>query len=951
MRRLLPLAIGVLFLVGPSPAADLHPSLETHLQSLGSEDWVSVILILRDQAPVASIDAALKTERATRQERHERVVTALQEASASQADLLAALSTGQARGEVDGFTSYWIANLVVARITKAAVLALTTRDDIEVIERNPRPALVEPVAREAVDGEGRGIGVTPGLRAINADQVWYELGITGAGRLVGGCDTGVDGTHPALADRWRGNWHPAEECWLNLYGDPTDFPTDEDGHGTHTMGTMTGLGAATEDTVGVAWNAQWIATDPIEQYVSPAFDNDIFTAFQWFADPDGDPATIDDVPDVVQNSWGINEGFPGDYVDCDTRWWQVIDNLEASGVVACWSAGNEGPDYETIGSPADRITTATNTFSVGAVDATNYSFPYPIANFSSRGPSGCDGVTIKPEVVAPGVQVYSSLPGGGYGNNDGTSMAGPHVAGVVALMREANPDLAVDTIKQIIMQTCVDLGRPGEDNIYGWGIIDAYAAVSAVLSGFGTVSGTVTNASNGDTPVIGVMVEAEEAECRVPSGPGGAYAVSLPVGTYTLTTHHPSFVSQSVSDVQVAEDQTTTLSFSLIDVGGPGFSETTDWRSTEDTAGPYMVQSVVSDYSALADVTLHYRIDGGDWVEVPMTARSEALYEASIPGQPQVTHIEYYLSATDIASNGGSTDIYEFWIAPATVYLEDDMEGGAPDWTHEAGSGFGDQWHLSTQRNHTSGGTTSWKCGDTGDEEYAPLLDASLITRTLALDPDSYLHYWQWIDAQESSNTPEVALDGGRIEIRIVGEAWEPLTPDGGYTHWIRETDGPFADLTRVFSGSADWHEVAVDLGDYAGEAELRFRFGSNGSMAGEGWYIDDVLIDGFAITLSAVDERAVSTGLRLSLRDPNPFVDRTRLGYRLPAAAEVQLALFDPAGRMVRLLVSATQAAGSYEVIWDGLDRGRRPVPSGVYLARLKVGGDAVTRRVIRAR
>ena len=299
--------------------------------------------------------------------------------------------------------------------------------------------------------------------------------------MVANLDTGVDGYHPALSSRWRGTHEPWQECWRDALGGGSTFPVDYGEHGTHVMGTMCGLGTGTGDTIGVAWEAEWIADNAINQWAGPEVDNDVLDAFQWFADPDGNPGTTDDVPDVVQNSWGIDSRFGYDYQDCDYRWQVVIENCEAAGVVCIFSAGNEGPGSRTLRSPANICNTPTTNFSVGAIDATNYDFPYPIWGYSSRGPSDCDGVTKKPEVVAPGVQVYSSVPGGGYEWYywSGTSMAGPHVAGVVALMRQANPDLDVDSIKQILMNTAVDLGVPGEENIYGWGLIDAYEAVLA----------------------------------------------------------------------------------------------------------------------------------------------------------------------------------------------------------------------------------------------------------------------------------------------------------------------------------------------------------------------------------------------------------------------------------------------------------------------------------------
>jgi subtilisin family serine protease len=257
---------------------------------------------------------------------------------------------------VAGFTGYWIANLLVLQAVPAEIVRVAARPDVDLVELNFEPVLIEPVQRGSTDrpkaGGGRGIGVPPGIRAVRAPEVWYELGYTGAGRLVGSLDTGVDGAHPALAARWRGLEHPAAECWLDVLGTGTLYPNDADGHGTHTTGTMTGM--APDDTIGVAWNAQWIACNAINQTVSEAdFDNDIIAAFQWFADPDGNPETVDDVPDVVENSWGVNENFPG-YEDCDPRWWEVIDACEAAGVVTIWSAGNNGPSPRSIGSPADR---------------------------------------------------------------------------------------------------------------------------------------------------------------------------------------------------------------------------------------------------------------------------------------------------------------------------------------------------------------------------------------------------------------------------------------------------------------------------------------------------------------------------------------------------------------------------------------------------------------------
>lgn len=489
--------LAVAFTVTAS-AGEIEEKFAAYLETIGDDDFASAIIYLWDRPDIRTLDNALHAAKAPMQIRHERVLSELRQVAVrSQPDLLSYLDARKLEGKVAGYTPYWIMNLVVVSAIKAELKTMAQRTDVEAIEGNFRAALIEGVGEPYMGDPTAGIGVTNSLLAINANRVWHELGYTGAGTLIGGLDTGVDGDHPALVDRWRGNWHPWDECWRDALGGGTTFPTDYHGHGTHTMGTMCGAAHATGDTVGVAFDALWIADNTINQSVGPEFDNDVLGAFQWFADPDGDPGTTDDVPDVVQNSWGIDSRFGYDYQDCDYRWQEAIENCEAAGVVVTFSAGNEGPSPQTHRSPANVCNSPTVNLSVGAVDCENYGWPYPIASFSSRGPSDCDGVTIKPEVSAPGVSVYSSYPGGSYVRMSGTSMAGPHVAGVVALMRQANPNADVQTIKSVLMQTARDLGTSGEDNDYGWGIIDAYEAVLAVSEPDTTPPEVTVTAPNG----------------------------------------------------------------------------------------------------------------------------------------------------------------------------------------------------------------------------------------------------------------------------------------------------------------------------------------------------------------------------------------------------------------------------------------------------------------------
>jgi bacillopeptidase F len=828
----------LLFLVlasipGGGYAGEIHPKLGAYLTTLPASAPVSVIVHLTEQTPVETIDIDLIRTRASRAVRHQRIVEALQQtAETTQAPLVAYLEEMKLEGKVFGFTPHWITNVIVVQATKEEIYRLAEHNSVDFIESNFTVSLIDPVKKGEIGQKGQppitGIGVTPGLYAIQADRVWHELGITGAGRLMANLDTGVDGNHPALASRWRGTLPGVDpsEAWLDLLGGSPNFPTDTYGHGTHVMGTETGLGVATGDTVGVAWGAHWIACNAINQGVGPAFDNDVIVAFEWFADPDGNPGTTDDVPDVVQNSWGINEGFGYDYVDCDSRWWAAIDNCEAAGCVVTFSAGNEGPGGTSLRSPADRATTPYNVFSIGAVDATNYGYPYPIAGFSSRGPSGCDDVTKKPEVCAPGVDVYSSVPGGGYqGGWSGTSMAGPHAAGVVGLMREANPNLTVEQIKDVLMVTAHDFGTAGEDNTYGWGFIDAYESVIMVMSGVGYLVGTVTDAQSGD-PVPATVAVLGTTKSTVADPLTGAYSFVLQGDTtYTVQANYFGYLTAEL-DVYVVADDTTTLDIQM------------------DLAPSGKLAGVVMDYDnglpvAGADVGI---------VDTPIpstTTNSRGVY--LFPAVPAGATYTVQASAEGFGSNSEQVDIgagqLELAALPLKTGFSDAMESGAPGWTHTyVTPGYSDQWHLSTQRNHTPGGDTSWKCGSSSGGSYNDYLDAGLKSPTIDLQPNSKLLFWHWIDAEVYSSS--VAWDGGIVEISINGGSFQQITPTGGYPYTIYPNpDSPFEGGTPCFSGSFNWQQEEFDLAGYSGNAIIRFRFGTDGYVTQEGWYIDDVII------------------------------------------------------------------------------------------------------------
>ncbi len=379
------------------------------------------------------------------------------------------------------YTPYYLVNAMEVNGSALVRLYLLSRPEVDRIIPSPRLRAI-PQLTPPMSGSLTSVTENPGwnITMIGADRVWKDFGATGKGIVVGQSDTGVDGAHPALKDSYRGltqgddyNWY---DPWTNSIA-----PNDQEGHGTHTLGIVVGKGG-----IGVAPDAQWIACVNLERNLGdPALYLNcmqfMLAPFPHGGDPfkDGDPARA---ADVLNNSWGCPtlEG-------CDAETFRpAVDALRAAGIFMVGSAGNDGPLCSTLDNPPAFYASV---FSVGAVDQGGN-----VAPFSSRGPVTIDGSgRVKPDISAPGMDVVSSLPNGTYGPESGTSMAGPHVVGVVALMWSANPALIgdIDRTDQILIQTatpytgaelageCFTGGKP--NNAYGYGIVDAYNAVKMAL--------------------------------------------------------------------------------------------------------------------------------------------------------------------------------------------------------------------------------------------------------------------------------------------------------------------------------------------------------------------------------------------------------------------------------------------------------------------------------------
>jgi bacillopeptidase F len=434
------------------------------------------LIVFRAKANLDSIQNSFQSNKTPVNQRPIEVLKQLQIVSSqSSKKWTPQLMALKAEGKIIDYEFYWIVNALKVTVENNLPQKLVSGSDISyVINLNEfvfQPIM--PVEMKEEIGTQRAIGgVEPGLMAVNVRGVW-DLGYTGLGRKLLSFDTGVWPDHPALGGRFLGNYFPLNQCWKGFF---SSIPVDKsNSHGTHTIGTAAGLDPATADTIGLAFKAYFMATDPIVQNPADVLPWDVLmSGFQWALNPDGDVNTSADVPDVICNSWGR---FLNDTSLCESIVSETLIALELSGIAVEFSAGNNGPGDTTIGAPSFINPTHLNNFSVGAVNGNVAS--WPIANFSSRGPSICTSTgarQIKPEVVAPGVDVRSCVGQNNYALYSGTSMAGPHVAGAMLLLKEAFPFLTGTELKEALYETAIDLGVPGEDNVYGRGMIDITAA-------------------------------------------------------------------------------------------------------------------------------------------------------------------------------------------------------------------------------------------------------------------------------------------------------------------------------------------------------------------------------------------------------------------------------------------------------------------------------------------
>ncbi len=375
--------------------------------------------------------------------------------------------------------AFWILNSIRIRSGAATLNAVAARPEVARIVAEPSARIVAPV--KATPG-AKVSAIEWGVLNINADDVWNTYNDRGEGITVASIDTGAQWNHPALINQYRGlHLSPFRPLSVNhnySWFDPSHVcsadgktPCDNNGHGTHVTGTMAGDDGGSNQ-IGVAPRANWISAKGCES--SSCSTSALLASGQWILAPtdlNGQNPRADLRPHVVNNSWGFFGGNNNFYMATVNAW-------VASGIFPSIAAGNEGPGCATLRSPGDYA----QSYTAGAHDINNN-----IAGFSSRGPSDFGGI-IKPNITAPGVNVRSSVPTNGYANFSGTSMATPHLSGTIALLWSINgaPAIArnIAATRAVLDLTAIDVsnltcgGSAGNNNVWGEGRLDAFAAVT-----------------------------------------------------------------------------------------------------------------------------------------------------------------------------------------------------------------------------------------------------------------------------------------------------------------------------------------------------------------------------------------------------------------------------------------------------------------------------------------
>ena len=754
-------------------------------------------------------------------------------------------SQKRVRGYLDAagasYTPFWIDNIIVVKSSRRATFSgLLAFSEIESLKVRRTMQLIKPEKTDARKVLDQVNDVESNLTHIGANTVW-GWGYGGQNVVVANIDTGVRFSHEALVNQYRGNLGDGafdhNYNWHDPYGDHPNAPADDNGHGTHTMGTMVGEGGG--NSIGVAPHARWIAARGCN--TSSCTDAALLSSAQWIAAPTnlaGQAPDPDKRPHVVNNSWGdCGAAYDGWYQD-------VVNAWHAAGIYPVFSNGNASncgysapPGLNTVGNPGRYG----NVTGVGSSGKSNGQYaPHsnwgPTDNADTVNPRGY--AHLKPQVVAPGVDIRSSVPTSDTSYEDGwtgTSMSAPHVTGLIALMWSAAPHLIGNyaVTETLLEETATPIPYasagtppPGPGNVpnyaTGWGEINAPAAVQAAmaLADAGTLQGAVRG--TGGAPLAGARVDIFDGTntWTVTTDAAGNYQRPTAAGTYDVTASSYGYLPSTAGGVEVSKDQTTTQNFALTEaphatVQGTVRDAATGW--------PLYARVYVSEYPGPAvwtdPISGHYQVSlptGGTYaLEANAQVCGYSAQGRSV-GPLQEGRTEDFALSPDLGAC--TAPGYGF----ANPLYHEDFE--ASNGGFFASGTPADLWAWGvpvTWPGRAASGTKCW--GTNLQGEYASDADAVVTSQVISLAGASGPLMVRWQQALEMEDS---FYDRAYAEVSI---------NDGPWTVMWEHTGGDVQE---------DWTSQAFDLSAAAGgTVQFRFRIETDDSLNFNGYYIDDIAI------------------------------------------------------------------------------------------------------------
>lgn len=996
----------VCFCAGQAAGAELETALHERVSRSAAGEFIPVLVKMAEAPGDLRELPGLVRSRRSLAANHTWVTSRLKDrARSSQHELSTLLTIELSGGRARSVRSFWIDNLVGLEASPSLILDLSERADIERIILVPEVVIDEP--EESPLTAATAVSLESGVAAIGAPAMWAQ-GYTGKGRIVCNIDTGVRGTHFALADRWRGLEVPWQQAWFDPRGlttFPADIGTAPVNHGSHTMGTMCGADTVRGDTVGVAIGAQWIAAFGIG--AANLTTVDLIECLEWAADPDGNPNTSSDVPDAINCSWRF--ATTGIVYPCNDIMDGVIENLEAAGVIVAWAAGNEGSAAGTIGYPANSGTSFGTNFAVGSFNVST-DLLHPT---SSRGPTPCTGDNIKPEVVAPGVLIRSCYRGNDslYGILSGTSMSSPHVAGAAAILRQLAPNATPAEVKQALFVSATDKGVPGEDNDYGKGLINLPAAADSLSVLMGgpdlrveseqlTIAAGLPASGPGDSLHAGDTVSVTfRIRNRSESPATGAYLKLVETDPYITL-----LVDSMDLGIVAAEDSTTAGSLRFVVNATTPAGQPLDLRLYLGAVGyleshpllyhtdPAPVRSQFTHDNTLVTFTVsnnglyglsdlsYYPQGGSGFLFDPSTVNH--LAEAALVigrGPTQVSDAArraggadagYQIPDADFAPSPGGAILQISNMDSAfqtTFSVFDDAAAESPigirvkQWSliFPRGADEGYVLLIYTLENISGGPLSDVYAGILHDCDFPTFLAGSDTTGYNAAESLAYMFDKNGVAAGPYRGVAVVS-PGGATAYRSINAqvdfyapgTYEVILSDSAKWGYLSGGIGPGSAGTGSFG----------DAGTFVGTGPIQFpspgdtvqiAFAFVGSEEGLGRLVQhtqaarsryDAIRASVAVTTDYIGPR----GFTLFPNTPNPFNPDTRIAFTLSQPALARLTVYNLLGQEVVRLLEASLPAGVHQVPWNGRDHRNNPVASGVYFYRLQAGEQTQTRKML---